>query len=88
MENQSFTSVAYAVMLVAHKDVPGDIIYEVVRHTYDPKNRNLMVSIAKGWEGGLELAKNPEWLERMKTAGVKLHPGAARYWKEKGFKVD
>ncbi|HBB15461.1 MAG: hypothetical protein A3J94_02155 [Syntrophus sp. RIFOXYC2_FULL_54_9] len=88
MENQSFMSVAYMIMLVAHKDVPDDIVYEMVRHTYDPKNHDLMVNIAKGWEEGLARAKNPEWLGRLKAAGVKLHPGAARYWKEKGFKVD
>jgi TRAP-type uncharacterized transport system substrate-binding protein len=75
-------------MIVAHKDVPGDIVYELVRHAYDPKNRQLMVSIAKGWEEGLDRAKNQEWLERMKAAGVKIHPGAARFWRERGLKVD
>lgn len=88
MEGQSFTSVAYMMMLVANNDLPNDIVYEVLRHTYDPKNHDLMVNIAKGWEEGLERAKNPEFLKRMKAAGMKLHPGAARYWKEKGFNVD
>jgi len=88
MENQTFTSVAYGVMIVAYKDVPDNIVYEVVRHAYDPKNRDLMVNIAKGWEEGLERAKNQDWLERMKAAGVKIHPGAARFWRERGLKVD
>jgi len=87
MEGQKFTTVAYMIMLVANKETPDDIIYEILRHTYDPKNRDLMVNIAKGWGEGLDRAKNGEWLERLKAAGGKLHPGAARYWKEKGINV-
>jgi TRAP transporter TAXI family solute receptor len=88
MENQTFTTVNYMPLIVAHKDVPDDVVYEVTRHTYDPKNHDLMVNIAVGWKLGLEEAKNPKFLEIMKLCGMKLHPGAARYWKEKGFKVD
>ena len=88
MENQTFTTVNYMPLIVAHKDVPDAIVYEVTRHTYDPKNHDLMVNIAVGWKLGLEQAKRPKFLEIMKLCGLKLHPGAARYWKEKGFKVD
>jgi len=88
MENQTFTTVNYMPLIVAHKDVPEGIIYEVTRHTYDPKNYDLMVNIAVGWKLGLEEAKKPRFLEVMKLCGLKLHPGAARYWKENGFKVD
>ena len=88
MENQTFTSVVYMSMLVANKDVPADVVYEVTRHSYDPKNHDTMVNIAVGWKSGLEQAKNPKFIEVMKLCGMNLHPGAARYWKEKGFKVD
>jgi TRAP-type uncharacterized transport system substrate-binding protein len=75
-------------LLVANKDVPADVVYEVTRLLYDPKNYDLLVNMADGWKSGLELAKKPKFLETMKVCGLKLHPGAARYWKEKGFKVD
>ena len=88
MENQSITTVSYMALLAANKDVPADVVYEVTRHLYDPKNYDLLVNMASGWKSGLELAKHPKFLETMKVSGLKLHPGAARYWKEKGFKVD
>ena len=88
MENQSFTTVNNMPLLVAHKDLSDDIVYEVTRHVYDPKNHDLMVNIAVGWKLGLEQAKSPKFLEIMKMVKLKVHPGAARYWKEKGFKVD
>jgi hypothetical protein len=85
MENQSFTTVNYMPILVAHKDVPEDVVYEVTRHTYDPKNRDLLVNIAVGWKQGLEHANNPRFIEIMKAVKMDLHPGAARYWKERGL---
>jgi TRAP-type uncharacterized transport system substrate-binding protein len=88
MENQSFTTVSYMPLIVTNKDVPDDVVYEVTRQTYDPKNHDLMVNIAIGWKEGFELAKSPKFIEVMKGIGMKLHPGAARYWKERGFKVD
>jgi len=88
MENQSFTTVNYMALLIAHKDVPDDVVYEVSRCTYDPKNYDLMVNMAIGWKVGLQLTKEPKFLEVMKKSGTKIHPGAAKYWKEKGFKVD
>lgn len=88
MENQTFTTVNNMPLLVAHKDVPDAIIYEVTRHVYDPKNHDLMVNIAVGWKLGLEQGKSTRFLDVMKMVKLPLHPGAARYWKEKGFKVD
>ncbi|MBI3126927.1 MAG: TAXI family TRAP transporter solute-binding subunit [Candidatus Tectomicrobia bacterium] len=88
MEDEPFTTVVYMSMLVSNTQVPNDVVYEVTRHTYDPKNADLMVNIAVGWKSGLEQAKDPEFLQIMQMTGMKTHPGAARYWKEKGFKVD
>jgi uncharacterized protein len=88
MEKQKFTTVAYMSMVVSNKSVSDDIVYEVTRHSYDPKNHDLLVNISVGWKDGLEQAKDPKFLEIMKLNGMKIHPGAARYWKEKGFKVD
>jgi TRAP transporter TAXI family solute receptor len=88
MENQSFTSVNYMAMLIANKDVSDKIVYEVTRSTYDPKNADLLINIAIGWKTGLAQAKSPKFIEVMKQTGMKIHPGAAKYWKEKGYKVD
>lgn len=88
MENQSFTTVNYMALLITNKDVPDKIVYEVTRWTYDPKNHDLMVNIATGWKIGLDLAKTDKFIGAMKNSKMKLHPGAAKYWKERGYKVD
>jgi TRAP transporter TAXI family solute receptor len=88
MENQSFTTVNYMAMLIANKKVSEKIVYEATRCTYDPKNYDLMVNIAVGWKTGLAQAKNPKFLAVMKQTGMEIDPGAAKYWKEKGFKAD
>jgi TRAP transporter TAXI family solute receptor len=87
MENTPFSSVVYMSMLVSNKNVPDDVVYEVTRWTYDPKNYDLLTNIAVGWKSGLAQAKSDKFLKLMKAGGLKIHPGAARYWKERGFKV-
>lgn len=88
MENQSFSTVTYMALLVSNTQVPANVVYEVTRCVYDPKNYNFMTNIAIGWKTGLAEAKDPEFIKTMELTGMKMHPGAARYWKEKGFKVD
>jgi uncharacterized protein len=87
MEDTPFTSVVYMSMLVSNKNVPDDVVYEVTRFTYDPKNYDFMTNIAVGWKSGLAQAKNPKFIGLMKQTGMQMHPGAERYWKERGFKV-
>lgn len=88
MENTPFTTVVYMSMLIANRDVPDDIVYEVTKHTYDPKNHDFMTNIAVGWKTGLAAAKDPKFIKTMKLTGMKMHPGAMRYWKERGFKEE
>jgi TRAP transporter TAXI family solute receptor len=88
MENQSFTTVSYMALVISNKDVSDKIVYEVTHWTYDPKNHDLLVNIATGWKIGLALTKTDKFITAMKKAGMKLHPGAAKYWKERGYKVD
>lgn len=87
MENTPFTTVVYMSMLVSNIHVPEDVVYEVTRIIYDPKNYDLLTNIAVGWKSGLAQAKSGKFIRLMEQAGIKLHPGAARYWKEKGYQV-
>jgi len=34
---------------------------------------------------GLDAAKEVGFLDQMKAFGLEIHPGAARYWKERGL---
>ena len=85
MEDQPFTTVMYVAMLASNKNVSSDVIYELTRHVYNPKNQDLLTNIAIGWKSGLARAKDSKFIDVMKLTGMKMHPGAARYWKERGF---
>ncbi|MBI3129582.1 MAG: TAXI family TRAP transporter solute-binding subunit [Candidatus Tectomicrobia bacterium] len=88
MEKKKIATVAYGVFLTAHDKVPAEVVYEVTRHFYDPKNRDFIVNAYKPLREALDNAKNDRFLANMKAFGLKLHPGAARYWKEKNFNVN
>lgn len=88
MKGKKVKTIAYQAILVAHDKVPADVVYEVTKHFYDAKNREFILSVFRPLKGGLDTAQNDGFLKRMKSFNLKVHPGAARYWKERGYKVD
>ncbi len=76
-------TVAYAGYTIAHKDVPPAVVYEVVRVMMTDEGRKNLVTVHKGWEA---LVLNPGF-DALKAIGLRLHPGAEQYWKEKGHAV-
>lgn len=85
MEDESFTTVAYTIFVTVNAKVSDDVVYKVTKATYDDTSRDFMVSAFKSWGIGLDAAKKPAFLDQMKGFGMALHPGAARYWKERGL---
>ncbi|MDH5535746.1 MAG: TAXI family TRAP transporter solute-binding subunit [Betaproteobacteria bacterium] len=88
MEGKKIKTIAYHVFLVANAKVPDDVAYEVAKQFYDPKNREFILSAYKPLKAGLDTAQNDGFLKQMKSFNLKPHPGAARYWKERGYNVD
>jgi len=89
MKGKSFKTVAYTIFVVANDKVSNDVIYEVAKRTYDTKNRMFLINVFKGWKIGLDMAaQSDEFLKQMKSFKLKIHPGAARYWKERGYGVN
>jgi TRAP transporter TAXI family solute receptor len=85
MENETFTTVAYSVFSTANENAPAEMVYQFAKATYDPANRDFLVSASKSLGIGLDAAKDTGFLDQMKSFGLALHPGAARYWKEVGL---
>jgi len=85
MEDQSFETVAYTAFVVANAGVDDDLVYKVTKATYDGANRDFLVTSMKAWGIGLDAAKEVGFLDQMKAFGLEIHPGAARYWKERGL---
>jgi uncharacterized protein len=63
---------------LTHKDQPDDLIYEVVKATFE-NHADLVATHSSAEE---TLAEN------INTAVVPLHPGALRYYQEKGIQID
>ena len=74
-QDEAVQTFAFPVLLCAHKDVPEDVVYEVMKATFDPEGLNYLKTSHAQWDP----SNNPEVVERM---GVKYHPGAEKFWNE------
>jgi TRAP transporter TAXI family solute receptor len=63
--------------MVVHKDTPDDFVYEVVKKTFE--NVDMLIAAHKSAE---EVK-----VESVIYSPVPLHPGAVKYYKEKGIKL-
>lgn len=73
--------VAFQVYWITHEKFAPELIYDMLKVAYDPKNKDYLVSVHKQFKG-----MSPA-LEPMKGLGIPLHPGAVKYWKEQGKTV-
>ncbi len=70
---------AYEAFWVAHEEVKPRVVYEMLKVTYKPKTRKFLNNVHPGW------AQLTPGVDRMKKLiGLRLHPGAERYWREAG----
>ena len=75
----------YNFYLIANPDlVPTWVMYDIVKHLLDPKWRKFLLSLPTKGYAALDFAPD---LENLSTAGVPLHAGNVKYWKEKGVKI-
>lgn len=65
------------VLFVAHKDMPEDLVYNVMKVTFEPESLSYLSKAHPEWKN----ARNHP--EAVKQLGVKYHPGAAKYWAER-----
>ncbi len=89
MKGKKFKSISHSIYMVAHESTPNDIVYEVARHTYNEKSKKFLTSGHKAWKFGLkDAATSGAFIKKVLKTGTPIHPGAARFWKEKGYAVN
>lgn len=71
----------YAVYWIARDDMPADVVYEMLRITQEPKNKEMLAKTQKTWDDV------SGYFQGVAQMGVKVHPGAAKFWKEKGMEI-
>lgn len=74
-QDEDVPTFAFPVLLCAHKDVPADVVYQILKVSFEPEGLNFLKTSHAQWD----ISNNPEVVQRM---GAKYHPGAEKYWSE------
>lgn len=79
-------SVGYLTYIVANKDVPNEIIKEILSVSTSPKGIEYLKNNHMLWN----IWDNKTYIEDMgafQVKGFKLHPGALEFWEEQGVNI-
>jgi uncharacterized protein len=68
----------FGTVLIAHKDLPDDVAYQITKTVVEK-----MPEMAKDYPAWSNF--KAEEAGKRENTGIPLHPGAARYFKERGF---
>jgi TRAP transporter TAXI family solute receptor len=71
----------YDVFWATLPRVPSEVVYDVLSLTQEPKNKEMLGKVVNYW-----LVAGPG-IASLEQVGIPFHPGAAKYWQEKGFKI-
>ena len=75
-QKEAVPSIALPFMVFVREDIPEDVVYVITKTAAE--NKKYLASAV-----GAMAAWNPE--DMWKGLGIELHPGAARYYKERGW---
>ena len=76
------TTAAVMNILITHKDMKDEVVYDLVQGFYAPKG---LETIGASHATAKREIKPENALRGIKGTSVKLHPGAEKYYKEKGL---
>jgi hypothetical protein len=79
--NQPTDLIAFQVYWIAREKFDSEAVYKMLKVAYDPSNKDYLKSVHRQF-AGMSAALQP-----MKGLGIPLHPGAVKYWKEKGMDI-
>jgi uncharacterized protein len=66
---------------IARPGMPDQAVYDALKVTQDPKNKEMLTKVMSLWgESGPVFGP-------VAKMGIPLHPGAVKYWQEKGVKL-
>ncbi|MEW6228543.1 MAG: TAXI family TRAP transporter solute-binding subunit, partial [Bacillota bacterium] len=77
-QNEDVLTVAVANVLICHKDLPEDLVYNLVKTLYD--RHDDLVAAHKA-------AQDMKTEHGMRGMIIPVHPGAAKFFKENGVEV-
>ncbi len=78
---KDYPTISFFVYWIAHKRLADKWAYEMLKVAFDPKNKEYLKRVHRQW------APLAAGLDTMKALGIPLHPGAVKFWKEKGLEI-
>jgi len=73
---EDYRTLRAKTVIICHADLPEDLVYEIVK-TIDEKQDEIKSALPS-------FNLNPEVVAKA-IGGIELHPGAAKYYGEKGY---
>lgn len=71
----------WSMYWAALPSMPDEVVYDMLKVTQEPKDKEVLGKILNYW-----VTAGPQF-ESLVKMGVPLHPGALKFWKEKGVKI-
>lgn len=76
-QKEPIYSISEPVVLIANKDLPDDLVYEITKATFEKQN-----DLASGYKPFKQVK-----IQDVVQSPIMLHPGAYKYYIEKGIKI-
>jgi len=69
----------WSLYWIALASMPDEVVYDILKVTQEPKNKEVLGKVVSYW-----ITTGPKFSSLVKM-GIPLHPGAVKFWKEKGI---
>jgi TRAP-type uncharacterized transport system substrate-binding protein len=61
--------------------MPEEVVYDILNVTQEKKNKEVLGKVVSYW-----ITTGPKF-SSLVSVGIPIHPGAVKFWKEKGAKI-
>ncbi|MBU2261932.1 MAG: TAXI family TRAP transporter solute-binding subunit [Proteobacteria bacterium] len=78
---KDYPCIGFQVYWMAHKELDPQVAYDMLKVAFDPKNKDFLAKVHR------QLKTLSPVFDGMQNMGIPLHPGAVKYYKEKGMSV-
>jgi TRAP transporter TAXI family solute receptor len=76
---QPFDTIGFSVGIFTRGDVPDWVVYEMVKHMFSDEGKQYLINV----QSTFNFMTNG--IEYFKQIGMEIHPGAVKFYKEKGW---
>lgn len=71
----------WSLYWIALASMPDEVVYDILKVTQETKNKEVLGKVVSYW-----ITTGPKF-SSLVNVGIPVHPGAVKFWKEKGAKI-